>query len=144
MWLHVSWVTPAEMLTFTSKVSPIATSPAQLIPHPGTGIRLHVPYGGCYFPRQLFNLCKYIFLLRFLVIQWHSWGFSHWSGAHLADIKISLARGKSIGFEFHGQFKSSPEGLRLTMFQSQPGFPIEDGVNKLTITIATTMAMAMA
>ena len=34
MWLHVSWVTPAEILTFTSKVPPFATSPAQLIPHP--------------------------------------------------------------------------------------------------------------
>ena len=29
-------VTLAEMLTFTSKVSPFATSSAQLIPHPGT------------------------------------------------------------------------------------------------------------
>ena len=57
MWTHVSWITPAEMLTFTSKVSLFATSPAQLIPHPGTGIRLHVPSGGSYFLKQHFNLC---------------------------------------------------------------------------------------
>ena len=69
--------------------------------------------------------------MRFLVIQWHSWGFSYWCDAHLADMKISLVRGKSIGFELHGQFKSSLEGLRLTLFQSQPGIPIEDGVTKL-------------
>ena len=46
-------------------------------------------------------------------------------------MKISLARGRLIGFELHGQFKSSLEGLGLTLFQSQPGIPVEDGINKL-------------
>ena len=50
---------------------------------------------------------------------------------YLTDMKISLVRGKSMGFELHGQFKSSLERLRLTPFQLQPGIPIEDGVNKL-------------
>ena len=57
MQLHVSWVTPAEILTVTSEVSPFATHPAQLIPHPGSRIRLHVPLGGSYFLKQHFNLC---------------------------------------------------------------------------------------
>ena len=57
MWLHVSWVTPAEILRFMSKVSPFATSAAPLIPHPGSRIRLHVPFGGSNFLKKLFNLC---------------------------------------------------------------------------------------
>lgn len=58
MWLHVSWGTLAEILTFTSKVSPFATSPAQLIPHPGSRILWHVPFGGSYFLKQHLNLGK--------------------------------------------------------------------------------------
>ena len=40
MRLHVSWVTSAEILTVTSKVSPVATSQAELIPHPGSRMAL--------------------------------------------------------------------------------------------------------
>ena len=44
-----------------------------------------------------------------------------------------FGEGQAIGFKLCVQFKSSPEGLGLTLFQFQLGIPVEDGVNKVLL-----------